>query len=76
MQAMKWSRDNLEAMVKDLLEENKRLTRINWGRILALAFFIFWAVTVWNYFWTYPQQSIKPSKCFAEGISSKKSQPN
>ena len=61
MQAMKWQRENLEALVKDLLEENKRLTRINFGRVVAVVFFTFWAVIAWNYL-TSPNPNTKSCK--------------
>lgn len=49
MQISLWSRENLEKLVKDLREENARLHRINFGRVIAVVFFTFWAVMVWSY---------------------------
>lgn len=61
MQPMKWSRERLEELNADLLEENKRLHHTNWGRIFALTFFIFWAVVVCIYL-TSPSLNTKSCK--------------
>ncbi len=47
--------------LQELLEENKRLHRTNWGRILALSFFLFWAVVVCIYL-TSPTPNTKSCK--------------
>ena len=72
MQASKWSRENLEMLVQDLLEENKRLTRINWGRIIAIVFFLAWAIVTWSYF--SPVKNSPSCKCAAKGCSVSKLQ--
>lgn len=71
MQSMKWSRDRLEHLNAELLEENKRLHRINFGRVIAVIFFLTWAAIAWNYL-TSTNQSTQSSKCSVRGYSSNK----
>lgn len=61
MQISLWSRDTLERLVKDLIEENKRLTRVNWGRAIGIIFFAGWLCTVCVYL-TSPNPNMKSCK--------------
>lgn len=71
MQLSLWKRETLESLVRDLQEENKRLQRINFGRVLAVVFFTFWFVLVCLYF--SPPNKESSSKCSVRTSTSSKS---
>lgn len=71
MQAMKWSRDSLERLNADLLEENKRLTRVNYGRLIGVAFFLAWAIVTCIYL-TSPSPNTKSCKASQQANTLKK----
>jgi hypothetical protein len=68
---MKWQRETLERLNAELLEENKRLHRINFGRVIAVVFFLTWAAIAWNYL-TSTNPNSQSSKCSVKGYSSSK----
>lgn len=70
MQITLWSRDRLESLVKDLIEENKRLHRINWGRMIGVIFFVSWTAMVCLYF--FPTANVSPLKCSVKTPQSSK----
>lgn len=59
--------------LQELLEENKRLHRINFGRLIAVGFFMFYAITVWTYLTSTPVNS-KCFRCSAKDCSLSKLQ--
>jgi hypothetical protein len=71
MQAMKWQRETLERLNAELLEENKRLRRINFGRVIAVVFFLTWAAIACNYLTSTPA-STQSYKCSAKAYPSNK----